>query len=96
MAVGAEVGRALDDFLMRALQLVWDNWEVSFASLVGMVDHDVPRLLINRERVGEGDLFMNPRGFDWESPTDGFYGGDCDAAVDHAGAAECADVCRRL
>ena len=41
----------------------------------------VPRLLINRERVGEGDLFMNPRGFDWASATDGFYGGDCDAAV---------------
>ena len=52
-----------------------------FAGLVGESPPGVPRLLINRERVGEGDLFMNPRGFDWESPTDGFYGGDCDAAV---------------
>ena len=52
-----------------------------FAGLVGEAPPGVPRLLINRERVGEGDLFMNPRGFDWESSTDGFYEGDCDAAV---------------
>ena len=47
-----------------------------FASLVGQVPHRTPRLLINREVVGEN------LGLDFtESGTDGFVGSDCDAAV---------------
>lgn len=49
-----------------------------FASLVEMVEPGTPRLLINRERVGEGGW----RGFDFSpGSTDDFYGGDCDDAV---------------
>jgi NAD-dependent SIR2 family protein deacetylase len=44
-----------------------------FASLVSLVKPNVPRLLINRNRVGE-DL-----GLDFgEGTTDVFYGGECD------------------
>lgn len=53
-----------------------------FASLVGAVGPATPRLLINRERVGE-DPFG--RGFDFGGafgdPTDFFAQGDCDDAV---------------
>ena len=46
-----------------------------FAALVGEVRHSVPRLLINREKVGQ------QLGLDFEGGTDGFEGGDCDEAV---------------
>ena len=51
-----------------------------FASLVGMTRPGVPRLLINRERVGE----HMPGGFDFSAASnaaDGFYEGDCDDAA---------------
>lgn len=46
-----------------------------FASLVTMPKKGTPRLLINRERVGEF-----PRGFIFDSPysLDAFIQGDCD------------------
>jgi NAD-dependent SIR2 family protein deacetylase len=53
-----------------------------FASLVGEVRAGTPRLLINRERVGEGPVGMHGRGgFDFDSGTDGHYAGDCDDAA---------------
>ena len=53
-----------------------------FASLVGEVVPGVPRLLINRERVGD-ESFSSRLPFDFDSPgtTDGWYGGACDDAV---------------
>ena len=51
-----------------------------FASLVGMTRPGVPRLLINRERVGE----HMPGGFDSSAASnaaDGFYEGDCDTRM---------------
>ena len=45
-----------------------------FASLVGATSSGVPRLLINRERVGEN------LGLNFEHG-DGFEGGDCDDVV---------------
>lgn len=52
-----------------------------FASIVGMVDEDCPRVLINRESVGEArgpweDGFI----FDEES-RDMFYEGEADSAI---------------
>ena len=48
-----------------------------FASLITMVDRRVPRMLINRERVGESS---HPRSFQFgPSSRDVFLQGDCDA-----------------
>ena len=54
-----------------------------FAGLVRATRPGVPRLLINRERVGE-ELGLR---FDGGSGADGFYEGDCDAAVRELAAA---------
>ena len=51
-----------------------------FASLVGKVNSDVPRLLINREKVGDGIA----GGFDFSKATnyrDAFFLGDCDVGA---------------
>ena len=51
-----------------------------FASLVGKVNSDVPRLLINREKVGDGIT----GGFNFSKATnyrDAFFLGDCDAGA---------------
>ena len=56
-----------------------------FAGLVGEVDEGTPRLLVNREKVGE--WFSLPNGFRFDhddggsSSSDGFYQGDTDTAV---------------
>ena len=51
-----------------------------FAGLVGETRRGTPRFLINRERVGQS-LGPFSRGFDFDSPTDGFFCGDTDDAV---------------
>lgn len=53
-----------------------------FASLVGETRPGTPRLLINRDRVGDSSPF-NPRGFEFDRPdsSDGLFLGDCDDAV---------------
>jgi NAD-dependent SIR2 family protein deacetylase len=48
-----------------------------FASLVGHTARGTPRLLVNRERVGEGPFGC----FDFSSPTDGYVLGDSDSTV---------------
>lgn len=58
-----------------------------FASLVGQVGSDIPRLLINREKVGEqmggimGMLTGDTEGFDFSENNyrDAYFLGDCDA-----------------
>lgn len=45
-----------------------------FASLVGRVEPGTPRLLVNRDRVGE-DVGLD---FDGEGSTDALFLGDCD------------------
>lgn len=60
-----------------------------FASLIDRVRGEVPRLLINRERVGEADASLRAMGWDEgfdfpPNPTawrDAFFQGDCDSAV---------------
>merc|ERR1719356_362709 len=60
-----------------------------FASLLNHVDKDVPRLLINREKVGERvggvlELLMgNSRGLDFSESNyrDAYYLGDCDTGA---------------
>ena len=61
-----------------------------FAALVSQVRPGTPRLLVNRERVGEGaGMLRGPAGpagpFDFDGTggvtRDGFVQGDCDAAV---------------
>lgn len=53
-----------------------------FASLVGATQRGVPRLLINRERVGESlGLDFDGRGFASGATDDGFEQRDCDEAV---------------
>ena len=51
-----------------------------FAGLVNEVPAGTPRLLINRERVGEQST-LGPRGLDFDSESDAFFQGDCDDAV---------------
>jgi len=53
-----------------------------FAGLINEVRPDVPRLLINRERAGEGRGFFS-RGFRFDQPNsrDVFFKGDCDSGV---------------
>jgi NAD-dependent SIR2 family protein deacetylase len=52
-----------------------------FASLIGKVRPGTPRVLINRDRVGEYLPPASTRGFDFESVTDGFMQGECDDVV---------------
>ena len=67
-----------------------------FASLVGRVREHVPRLLINRERVGESDPMLDMLGlvspgaltFDEGNYRDAEWLGDCDAGI--------CDLARRL
>ena len=64
-----------------------------FAALIAQVSPDTPRLLVNRERVGDGALGgpIGPSGafdFDGAQSMDRFYQGDCDDA--------CEELARRL
>lgn len=58
-----------------------------FAKLIGAVRAEIPRFLINRNRVAEASTLTNllvegRGGFDFDgSSRDGFYQGDCDDAV---------------
>ena len=49
-----------------------------FAGLVTATAPGTPRVLINRERVGER---LGSRGLDFDGGNDAFVQGDCDAAV---------------
>ena len=67
-----------------------------FASLVGRVGQDVPRLLVNRERVGEAEPMLDMLGlvspgalnFEEGNYRDAEFLGDCDAGI--------AELVRRL
>ena len=84
--------RAAEDFPRCDLLVVMGTSLVvqPFASLVGRVREDCPRLLINRERVGEMDLrsaFMGGAGdpgfrFDRGNYRDALFLGDCDEGVE--------------
>ncbi len=67
-----------------------------FASLAGKTSSSTPRLLINRDNVGDPNMFgsvltsllrLNP-GFDATKNLDVFYRGDCDEG--------CMELCRLL
>lgn len=67
-----------------------------FASLAGKVNHSTPRLLINRDSVGDPNMFgsmatsflgLNP-GFNASNKLDVWYQGDCDEG--------CMELCQLL
>ena len=85
-----------DDFPEADLLIVMGTSLVvqPFASLVDRVDVDTPRLLINRERVGEIDPALRQMGykkgfnFGVDNYRDALFEGDCDAGI--------WDLCREL